>query len=95
MGEKHLTPPDLGVGTYDGCIYSATPSGGSFRQGGPNYPLATNIETPQAGQFGSWHPGIVNFVFCDGHVQGLSTSISPTTLGYLCTRAGGEAIPSY
>ena len=25
IGEKHLRPTDLGNGTYDGCVYSATP----------------------------------------------------------------------
>jgi prepilin-type N-terminal cleavage/methylation domain-containing protein/prepilin-type processing-associated H-X9-DG protein len=95
IGEKHLTPTDLGQGTYDGCIYSATPAGLSFRQAGSAHPLALSLTDPQNGQFGSWHPGVVNFVFCDGHVTGLVTSIPGTTLGYLATRAGGEAIPSY
>jgi prepilin-type N-terminal cleavage/methylation domain-containing protein/prepilin-type processing-associated H-X9-DG protein len=94
MGEKHLRPIDLGDGSVDGCIYSATPSGLSFRQGGSNHPLAV-LTDDQMGQFGSWHTGVVNFVFCDGHVQSLSTSISPTTLGYLATRQGGEVIPPY
>jgi prepilin-type N-terminal cleavage/methylation domain-containing protein/prepilin-type processing-associated H-X9-DG protein len=95
VGEKHLTQADLGLGTYDGCIYSATPAGLSFRQAGSAHPLALGLTDGQNGQFGSWHTGVVNFVFCDGHVEGLNTSISGTTLGYLATRAGGEAIPSY
>jgi prepilin-type N-terminal cleavage/methylation domain-containing protein/prepilin-type processing-associated H-X9-DG protein len=95
IGEKHLRPIDLGDGVYDGCVYSATPSGLSFRQAGSMHPLALGSTDDQNGQFGSWHTGTVNFVFCDGHVEGLSTSISVTTLGYLATRAGGEVIPSY
>src|SRR5581483_2118347 len=92
MGEKHLRPSDLGNGVYDGCIYSATPAGISFRQGGSNHPLALGQFDAQNGQFGSWHPGVCNFVFCDGHVTGVQNSISGTTLGFLCTRAGGEAV---
>jgi prepilin-type N-terminal cleavage/methylation domain-containing protein/prepilin-type processing-associated H-X9-DG protein len=94
VGDKHLTPADVGNGTYDGCIYSATPSGLSFRQAGSKHPLAISQFDAQNGQFGSWHPSGVNFVFCDGHVASLQTSISGTTLGILATRAGGEVIPS-
>ena len=95
MGEKHLRPIDLGDGAVDGCIYSATPSGLSFRLAGPHFALALGSTDDQNGQFGSWHTGVVNFVFCDGHVQSLGTSISPTTLGFLATRQGGEVIPPY
>jgi prepilin-type N-terminal cleavage/methylation domain-containing protein/prepilin-type processing-associated H-X9-DG protein len=95
IGEKHLTPTDLGNGTYDGCVYSATPSGLSFRQAGSAHPLALTRFDAQNGQFGSWHTNVVNFVFCDGHVAALKTSIPGTTLGYLATRQGGEVIPDY
>jgi prepilin-type processing-associated H-X9-DG protein len=95
IGEKHLMPTNIGDGTYDGCVYSATPSGLSFRQGGTLHPLALGPTDDQNGQFGSAHSSVVNFVFCDGHVTGLSTSIPGTTLGYLATRAGGEVIPNY
>jgi prepilin-type N-terminal cleavage/methylation domain-containing protein/prepilin-type processing-associated H-X9-DG protein len=95
VGEKHLAPTDLGVGAVDGCIYSATPSGLSFRQAGSNHPLALGATDPQNGQFGSWHTGLVNFAFCDGHVSGVPVSIPGTVLGFLATRSGGEVIPSY
>jgi prepilin-type N-terminal cleavage/methylation domain-containing protein/prepilin-type processing-associated H-X9-DG protein len=95
IGEKHLRPTDINNGTYDGCIYSATPSGLSFRQGGSNHPLALTQYDAQNGQFGSWHTSVCNFVFCDGHVEALPTSIPGTTLGFLATRAGGEVIPAY
>jgi prepilin-type N-terminal cleavage/methylation domain-containing protein/prepilin-type processing-associated H-X9-DG protein len=95
IGEKHLRPDDLGNGTYDGCVYSATPSGLSFRLAGSNHLLAQDVNDGQNGQFGSWHTGLINFVFCDGHVAGLTPSVSGTTLGFLATRAGGEVIPDY
>jgi prepilin-type N-terminal cleavage/methylation domain-containing protein/prepilin-type processing-associated H-X9-DG protein len=95
IGEKHLRPVDLGDGTVDGCIYSATPSGLSFRQAGSAHPLALGENDAQNGQFGSWHTGVVNFAFCDGHVAGLSMSIPGTTLGFLATRAGKEVVPNY
>jgi prepilin-type N-terminal cleavage/methylation domain-containing protein/prepilin-type processing-associated H-X9-DG protein len=95
VGEKHLRPADLQDGVYDGCIYSATPSGLSFRQAGAAHPLALGPEDAQNGQFGSWHTDQVEFVFCDGHVAGLSTSLPGTTLGFLATRAGGEVPSNY
>ncbi len=95
IGEKHLTPQDLGQGTYDGCVYSASPSGLTFRQAGSAHPLAIGMNDAQNGQFGAWHTNVVNFAFCDGHVEALTTSIPGTTLGFLATRAGGETIPAY
>ena len=45
--------------------------------------------------FGSAHPGVCQFVFCDGSVKGLATKIDLITLTYLATRDGGEVIPDY
>src|SRR5262249_7518993 len=90
MGEKHLTDPDIGTSAVDGCISSARASGADFRQAGPKHPLALGSTDAQNRQFGSWHPGVVNLVFCDRHVTGLTTSVPGTTLGALATRAGGE-----
>ena len=95
MGEKHLTPTDLGQGTNDGCIYSAAPAGLTFRVAGSAHPLALGQFDVQNGQFGSWHTAVVNFVFGDGHVEALSTSISGTILGLLANREDGTPIPSY
>jgi prepilin-type N-terminal cleavage/methylation domain-containing protein/prepilin-type processing-associated H-X9-DG protein len=95
VGEKHLRQADLQDGTVDGCIYSATPSGLTFRQAGTAHPLALGPTDAQNGQFGSWHTDLVQFVFCDGHVAGLTTSIPGTTLGFLATRAGGESPSNY
>jgi prepilin-type N-terminal cleavage/methylation domain-containing protein/prepilin-type processing-associated H-X9-DG protein len=95
VGEKHLKLAELQIGLVDGCIYSATPSGLSFRRAGSAFPLALGPTDAQNGQFGSWHDNLVQFVFCDGHVSGLSTSIPGTTLGFLATRAGGEVPSNY
>ena len=40
--------------------------------------------------FGGGHPGIVNFVFCDGHVQAISYETDPRVFDQMATRAGGE-----
>ena len=38
------------------------------------------------------HPGGVNTLFCDGHVQFVKDSVSLVTWRSLATRAGGEVI---
>ena len=40
----------------------------------------------------SRHPGGVNFLFADGSVHFLKSTINPTPWRALATRAGGEAI---
>jgi prepilin-type N-terminal cleavage/methylation domain-containing protein/prepilin-type processing-associated H-X9-DG protein len=44
--------------------------------------------------FYSMHPQGANFLFGDGSVHYLSSSIHPFTYQYLCTIAGGESFPS-
>jgi prepilin-type N-terminal cleavage/methylation domain-containing protein/prepilin-type processing-associated H-X9-DG protein len=95
IGEKHV--PASGFATAasgDLCIYTEDP-GSVGRQAGPRFPLAISRFTTPQGQFGSWHDGMVQFVFCDGHVQALNVSISGTTLGLLANRADGQVIPTY
>jgi hypothetical protein len=44
-------------------------------------------------QFGSWHPGIVQFVLADGSARGIRTSISGTTMGLLANISDGQVVP--
>jgi prepilin-type processing-associated H-X9-DG protein len=52
---------------------------------GPNDP---NFTSP--GEFGSAHTGIVQFLFLDGHVAPIETTIDKTLLMAMSTIAGGE-----
>jgi prepilin-type N-terminal cleavage/methylation domain-containing protein/prepilin-type processing-associated H-X9-DG protein len=95
MGEKHIPPGQFATQAYgDLCIYTEDPWTVG-RQAGVGRPLALSRNDPTQGIFGSWHDGLVNFVFCDGHVQPLNPSISTTTLGYLANRGDGQVIPPY
>lgn len=62
------------------------------RFGGPGYGLARSPRDPAGGNFGSYHPGVCQFVFGDGGVRALSNQISTSTLRKLCVRNDGEAI---
>lgn len=46
-------------------------------------------------KFGSWHPGVCQFVFCDGSVKPVKTSIDETTLGRLACRNDAQIIGDY
>jgi prepilin-type processing-associated H-X9-DG protein/prepilin-type N-terminal cleavage/methylation domain-containing protein len=46
----------------------------------------------EVNQFYSLHPGGLNFLFADGHVGFLKTTLANTTFRALATRAGGETI---
>ncbi len=60
----------------------------------PAAPVGVDPNTnPQAygdGGFGGVHPGSVLFVFCDGHVSGVSKEIDTVVLDCMATRAGEE-----
>jgi prepilin-type N-terminal cleavage/methylation domain-containing protein/prepilin-type processing-associated H-X9-DG protein len=94
-GEKHVPVGSFGVVPNDYIIYAAKDASTVGRLAGPKYPLAVSNTDPYNDQFGSWHPAIVQFVFCDGHVQGLKTSIPGNVLGLLANRGDGQVIPDY
>jgi prepilin-type N-terminal cleavage/methylation domain-containing protein/prepilin-type processing-associated H-X9-DG protein len=55
----------------------------------PSDPTAAS-NAPCKRAFASFHPGVINFAFCDGSVRSLSINIDMIDLGYLSTIAGGE-----
>jgi prepilin-type N-terminal cleavage/methylation domain-containing protein/prepilin-type processing-associated H-X9-DG protein len=46
-------------------------------------------------KFGSWHTGVCQFVFADGHVAALSNGVDMDTLQKLACRNDGQVIPEY
>jgi prepilin-type N-terminal cleavage/methylation domain-containing protein/prepilin-type processing-associated H-X9-DG protein len=44
-------------------------------------------------KFGSWHPGVCQFLFADGHVTSLANSTDIDTLQKLSCRNDGQVIP--
>lgn len=59
--------------------------------GGPDCPWSTNNCGPNDELFSS-HPGGVNVLFLDGHVQFLGGSINARTIRYLCQPDDGQTV---
>ena len=45
-----------------------------------------------AKKFGSWHPGVCQFAFCDGSVKAIRNTVDEVTLGRLACRNDGQVI---
>ena len=108
IGEKHIPVKWFGIGISggnnggDGSIYNGDHEWHFCRVAGPNYPLATSPTDSSAlatsnhhSIFGSYHSGVVQFVFCDASVRALTPGIATATLALLAQRADGQVIPPY
>jgi prepilin-type N-terminal cleavage/methylation domain-containing protein len=104
IGEKHVTQAGLGIfdavtgAEQDFSIYDSQPGKWSFvtgRKAGTAFPLAIGPNTTFAGQFGSWHPGVVQFAFGDGGIRAVKVSTPGSTLALLAARNDGKPIPDY
>jgi prepilin-type processing-associated H-X9-DG protein len=94
VGEKHVPPfaitfPPLDCGMYDGHNPVC-----NTRSAGPLCPLAAS-QADDGWKFGSAHPGLCQFVYCDGSVRALLNTIDPAVLGLLAQRNDGQPIPDY
>jgi prepilin-type N-terminal cleavage/methylation domain-containing protein/prepilin-type processing-associated H-X9-DG protein len=104
VGEKHVREGELGWAAdgddayYSGFDYrSAQRGAGRYKDGNGNWvdkPLMKMTDAASTIRFGSWHPGICNFVFCDGSVHAVPDSIDIDILRRLAVRNDGEVIPS-
>jgi hypothetical protein len=87
LGEKHVPWGHFGERLFgDGALYNGDYPASSARIGGPGYGLASSPEAPFHDQFGSYHPGICQFLMADVSVQALTNSISEDVLGRLTVR---------
>jgi prepilin-type N-terminal cleavage/methylation domain-containing protein len=101
-GEKHVPLGMFGRAKVgDSSLYNGVWTVYSGRVAGIEDPLATGPTdvTPSIGgdafyarKFGSYHPGIVQFVFCDGSVKPVQIGIDPENLRRLAVRNDGEVI---
>jgi prepilin-type N-terminal cleavage/methylation domain-containing protein/prepilin-type processing-associated H-X9-DG protein len=94
IGEKHVQQGLFGEYIHDGVVYSAGENQTYHRRAGASWPLAMDQKVPYNFQFGSYHTGVCQFAFGDGHVQPLRNSTSTTVLAFLAHTNDGQAIPS-
>lgn len=94
IGEKHVPPILQAKYPWDWSLYDGHNPASSQRAAGPQFPIAAS-DSDLGWKFGSAHPGICQFVFCDGTVRALSNSIDPYVLGLLAQRNDGCVVPEH
>ena len=92
-GDKHVPLDRLGQGGWDSSLYNGSYIS-ALRSAGPAYPLA---QSPQeyGFKFGSYHPGLCQFVFADGSVRAIPNAIDPAIFGLLADRGDGQVVPEF
>jgi prepilin-type N-terminal cleavage/methylation domain-containing protein len=97
VGEKHVRLGYFGrEDNGDGSIYNGDPTNfNAARVAGPAQLLARSPTEAFATQFGSYHPGVCQFVYCDGSVHTIPVSVSGTILSRLTVRNDGQVVPDF
>jgi hypothetical protein len=86
-GEKHLHPQQLGLWPDDSSIYNGDHLHPFVRTGGPFAPVAKSaFDDVCCDNFGSWHPGVTQFLFGDNRVRTTGVEIDVELLHRLAVR---------
>ncbi len=94
VGEKYLSPGlyDTGTDLADNNTMYAGYENDSLRT--TFYPpMRDTLNFSDKWRFGSNHAQVMNFAYCDGSVQTVSTDIDPLAYRSFGSRAGGEVLP--
>ena len=100
VGERvtrtHITRTTMWANSFN--LYSCS---GGFPQSAtllPDYDACSRVASDIAQckyGWGSFHTGVINFLWGDGHVQPIQTTINMQTFVALATIANGEVIPNF
>ena len=94
VGEKHVPRGAETSYPWDCGLYDGHNPVCNTRAASLSFPIA--MQPDDTGwKFGSHHRHLCQFVFGDGSVQALTTSIDPLTLGMLAQRNDGQVIRDY
>jgi len=92
VGEKHVQVGQFGKAGGDCSTYNGD-KGCSYRGAGPSFPLARTPNQNANANYGSYHPGICQFVLVDGSIRAVKVNVNLTVLGYLADIDDGQPIP--
>ena len=102
IGEKHVPAGAFGQGAFsnggDGSLYNGDHEWNFVRAAGPGVLLArspSDSSTELLTRFGSHHPGVCQFVLCDGSVKTVPVTISGDTLRLLAIRDDSQPTPDF
>lgn len=94
VGEKHVPIGLFGRGGWDCSLYNGAGFSCTGRVGGVSFELARSIRDPDW-KFGSYHPKLCQFLFGDGSVRPISTTVHSVILGRLVHHSDGRVIPLF
>ncbi len=87
VGEKHVSPTDLGDAAHgDGSIYNGGKPASFTRYAGEGFSIVGDIELENQTRFGSWHRGVCHFLFADTSVRPMTPDTSERVLGAFARR---------
>jgi type II secretory pathway pseudopilin PulG len=87
LGEKHVPLGEFGqAASGDGSLYNGANTASFARVGGPGFGLARSPADPFNRNFGSYHPGVCQFLMADDSVQKMANAVSEEILGQLILR---------
>jgi hypothetical protein len=87
LGEKHVPLGRFGDAAQgDGALYNGDRLASAARVGGPGFGLAQQFSDPFNRNFGSYHPGVCQFLMADNSVQPRANTVSEQFLGTLINR---------
>jgi hypothetical protein len=97
VGEKHVRPDRFGdrPSMADCSIYNGDQAQCVARSAGPGRQLALTPLASSQNLFGSYHPGVCQFVLCDGSVRAVPVSLTGDILRLLVLRSDGQVIPNF
>ncbi|HEY1378610.1 MAG TPA: DUF1559 domain-containing protein, partial [Gemmataceae bacterium] len=92
IGEKHIKLNQFGLVKGDRTIWNTDGIDVVARVMGPTFGIIGDLNAGTNQRFGSYHPGVCQFVFGDGAVRALSVTLDEETQRRLVLRADGNPV---